>query len=321
MPARADAGGDQRAAAQALFDEARRLMADKRPAEACPKLEESQRLDPGLGTLLNLAECQAQVGKTASAWSNYLEAAYQAKNTGQTKREGTARAHAAALEPKLSKLTILAPLAKAGVAIQRDGAPLAASVVGVPVPVDPGEHTVSASAPGKKPWVAKVQVVGDGAQLTVSVPALEDADPSAPPPSASSSASSDGSAGRAQRVAGIVLGAVGVAGLAAGAAFAAVAKKKYVTSNQMGCDPATDVCADPGFSIRDNARVFGNAATGSVVVGGILAAGGAGLLVAGVLAGKGGPAPPTASAPPRLAPTVTAAFAPGRATFAVGGHF
>jgi hypothetical protein len=41
-------------AAQALFDEAKQLMANKRFDEACPKLEESNRLDPGVGTLLRM---------------------------------------------------------------------------------------------------------------------------------------------------------------------------------------------------------------------------------------------------------------------------
>src|SRR5512140_214162 len=75
------------AAAQSLFTEAKRLMADGRYPEACAKLEESQRLDPGMGTKYQLATCYAHVGRTASAWAAFLDVAAQAKTAGQSARE------------------------------------------------------------------------------------------------------------------------------------------------------------------------------------------------------------------------------------------
>ncbi len=97
------------AAAQALFDAAKQLMAQGKYADACPRLEESQRLDPGIGTQFNLAACYEQLGRTASAWSMFLEVAGASKAAGQLEREKVARQRAAALEPRLIRLTITAP--------------------------------------------------------------------------------------------------------------------------------------------------------------------------------------------------------------------
>src|SRR4051794_25809493 len=63
------------AAARALFAEARKLMAAERYDEACPKFEESLRLDQGIGTQFNLAHCWEKQGRTASAWGMFLDVA------------------------------------------------------------------------------------------------------------------------------------------------------------------------------------------------------------------------------------------------------
>src|SRR4029078_12457123 len=75
------------AAAQALFDQARQLVSEVKCSEACPKFEESQRLDPGSGTLLNLADCYERQGKLATAWTKFLEAASAGETAGKTDRE------------------------------------------------------------------------------------------------------------------------------------------------------------------------------------------------------------------------------------------
>ena len=97
---------DAKAAAEALFQDARKLMAEGKYGEACAKLDASQRLDPGVGTLLNLGDCYDKNGQTASAWAQFIEAATAARKVGDARREQAARGRATALEGKLAKLAI-----------------------------------------------------------------------------------------------------------------------------------------------------------------------------------------------------------------------
>ena len=73
-------------AAEALFVEGRQLFAQGDFAKACPKFEESNRLDPAVGTLLNLAACEEKAGKRAQACTHYAEVARLTQQSGQQER-------------------------------------------------------------------------------------------------------------------------------------------------------------------------------------------------------------------------------------------
>jgi tetratricopeptide (TPR) repeat protein len=180
------------ALAETLYQQARDLMAEGRYDEACPKLEESQRLDPATGTLLNLASCHEKQGKLATAWFEYLDAVTLARRDARPDRVTFAQGRLAELEPKLSRLTLVVPKAfdYPGLEIELDGARIGPAARDVPTPVDPGTHVVEARAPGRQSVRLSVEVGTVAEQKTVTLPELPASAPTAaglapvPPPQA-----------------------------------------------------------------------------------------------------------------------------------------
>jgi hypothetical protein len=186
--------------AQSLFDQGRELMEAGRLEEACPKLAESQRLDPGGGTLLNLAMCHEKAGKTATAWSEYHLALSQAIAAGRADRTAIARERIAAIEPVVPHITVVVPASSvlAGLEVFLDGSALAQPAWGVAAAVDPGPHRVDARAPGRDPWHAELALTQPGENRIVHVPTL--ASPPVPAPASASTVSpSQASYGTAYR--------------------------------------------------------------------------------------------------------------------------
>jgi tetratricopeptide (TPR) repeat protein len=156
------------AAAEALFAEARQLMAQGKYAEACPKLESSNRIDPATGTLLNLASCYEKLGKTATAWATYLQVAGSPQSG---LRADYARQRADALLPTLPKLTIRAPNAPADAHVTRDGIAVPVGAFGAPIPVDPGHHVIEATAAGRIGFHREIDVASGATTVVVTLPA------------------------------------------------------------------------------------------------------------------------------------------------------
>jgi hypothetical protein len=287
--ARAQAPSNTNVAAEALFEEARSMVAAGKFADACPKFAESQRLGPSVSTLLNLANCWERAGHTATAWATYREAASAANASGRKDYLATAQRRADGLAPKLARLIITVAQPAPGQQVKRDGVAVESAEWNVGIPVDTGSHTVEASAAGRKSWSITVDVAQDGAQSTVGIPPLEEAPPgeapAVPPPTTAtdnapaaaatattptppaSAPVAQSSTGSGQRIGGLVIGGVGIVGLAVGGVFALGAKSKYNDSLD-NCETSNkDLCNGTGLSQRDDARSAGNLATVFVGVG------------------------------------------------------
>jgi len=162
----------EKAAASQLFEDAQTLAARGEMAKACAKYDESQRLDPQLGTLLYLSDCYDKLGKTASAWASFRDAIEIAAKRGD-RREASARAKLAELEGRLSRLTIELPTnPPPNLEIKRDGVIVSGALFGSAIPVDPGELVIVATAEGFEPWQKAIRVTAEAANIRVEIPDL-----------------------------------------------------------------------------------------------------------------------------------------------------
>lgn len=162
------------ARAEALFNEGQNLMHAKRYADACPKLAESLKLEPGIGVRLFLADCLEKTGQRAQAFVQFRAAATDAAKIGDA-REKIARRRAVAIEAQLTRVLIVLPPERrvGGIEVRRDGVPISLEDTEEPIPVDSGIHTFSASAPNHDAWSVLVEIPSTPGVTRVNIPLLE----------------------------------------------------------------------------------------------------------------------------------------------------
>jgi len=281
-------GAGGQVTAEDLFQQGIELIGKGKWAEAAVKLEESNRLDRAAGTTVNLADCYEHMGKAASAWTLFMEAAAVfGRRTPPDPRGETAKTRAEALFPKLSRLTLEVPegvRGTAGLVVKRDGEVVGAGQFGTGIAVDPGVHVLEASAPGKKPWKSEAKVGGDAAKVTVSVPVLEDA-----PAGVGGGSDKDVGGGEAgwpwQKKVAVGAASVGVAGVVVGAILGADALGKHgeLAKECSAGDPR--MCTAKGLSIIEGERTSATVSTIGFAAGGALIAAG---VVLWIVAPSGG---------------------------------
>lgn len=158
--------------AETLYQEGRELVAQGRFAEACPKFAESQKIEPGTGTLLNLAACNEQLGKTATAWSQFSEAYQVLVKQNDVQRAEYAKERRDALAARVSKITIRVSQAVPDLTVTLDDVPVGKAAWGVGIAVDPGTHRIEARAPRHQAWARALEVGTTTEQQLIEIPAL-----------------------------------------------------------------------------------------------------------------------------------------------------
>ena len=265
--------------AEELFRQGKAEMTKGNYDKACPMFAESYKQDPAMGTLLNLALCHEAVGRIASAWGEWRAVEQQARaaNPPREDRIKMAKEHAEKLEPRLSRIKILLPADARvdGLTIKIDGEakgePLWAGV-----PVDPGTRKVVVTAPGKKTLTRDVKIDDEGVVVSVTIPKLEDAPVTAPPPSAGTTVVGpdlekveEYAANHARRNVGFVVGGIGIATLAVGGVFGVAAI--IIDGNAKDACPSPCIAgstqASEADASTDRAFVFSNIANVTIPLG------------------------------------------------------
>jgi tetratricopeptide (TPR) repeat protein len=143
-------------------------------AGACEDFSESLKLGPKLGTLLNLALCHETTGKLVTAWHEFTHAAAWAAQNNQRDRHEYATQHIRALEPRLPRIVLQLPATRPIESIDLDGEPVPEHRWYLPLYLDPGEHHLAVSAPGKRRTTVAFRVVSSPTDQLVMVPPLAD---------------------------------------------------------------------------------------------------------------------------------------------------
>ncbi len=165
------------AQAEVLFREGRDLMSAGKYKEACAAFDQSQKLEPAIATLINLAGCREKAGQLATAWGLFLDAERQTrtgKDAATVKLHDVAKDRAKKLEGRISKLSINVPQKSQadGLEIERDKEHVDSVMWNRALPIDGGTYTVSARLPGGNVWSTQITIAPESDTKTVEIPDL-----------------------------------------------------------------------------------------------------------------------------------------------------
>lgn len=319
---------DALAAARQLFTEAVADEGAKRYEAALDKFRQVAAVRETPNVRYRIGTCLEALGRNAEALGSY-DATVRQGATDPTASDvvQAARERAAKLDSAVARLAVELPAgAPEGVEVRIDGAEVdAKSLAATAIPLDPGHHTLSATAPGRAPFETAV-VLQAGSHVAIAV-TLPEAAPTPPPsatapppapgplpaagPTSGPPASADQSSWDGRRTAGWISLGVGGA-LAVGSVVSFVLRQSNLSTLQHDC--ATE--SDGSFACPPSAATTANSAHDAAQVEGPLGIG----LAAGAVVAVGVGAWLLATSPSGASTAiVTPALSPHGAGIAVRG--
>jgi len=272
----APAFADTQAEAVVLFDQGIKDMKAGRLDKACAELRSSLDLVKDSGTKGALARCHGLAGRVATAWLLWRELADTAPSAAL---RNDAAAQAAKLEPRLPRYTVTVARQAPEIVVEIDGRRVAANV-SVPVPIDPGKLSVTASRrDGERivgePWSREYTAV-EGQTVTIEIPVIVPIEVVVPPHDKPAPPPSTELADRRHRrhVVAVVIGGGALGAAGAGAYFGLQAQSRYDEANR-ACGGKTADCLPEQLAtaqqrVRD-ARASATLSTVGFAVAGVAA--------------------------------------------------
>jgi hypothetical protein len=251
-------------AAEKLFEKGR-LQKDRGDLKgACETFDQALKLNRNaVGTILNVALCDEQAGKIATAWKLFTEARARAEEQRLEEHRKAAAEHSEKLKDRLPHLALAfaeKPTSDTKIVVDNEIVPLSDNGEVPNIAIDPGTRTVVVNAPGRVAYETKVEMV-EGKITAVAIPKL----------------AFPVTVHKGRRTVGKILTYSGVGLVAAGIGIGLYARRTYNREFDIGhcitIAGAAPSCTTEGYSKTRDARTYGWVGTGI---------GGLGLVAAGI---------------------------------------
>jgi len=158
--------------ARRLFEEGAALENEGKWPQAAEKFRRAAAIKDTPGIRFHLARCEEERGALVEALLEYDRARELiergAKAPDVEKLLGPARER---VQARVALLTLRLPSDVSHVMVEVDGKPLSSSVRGLPLPLNPGKHRLTAAASGRKTHTEEVELgAGESRELRIVLP-------------------------------------------------------------------------------------------------------------------------------------------------------
>ncbi|MEO8901685.1 MAG: hypothetical protein ABI488_07810 [Polyangiaceae bacterium] len=244
-------------------------------AGALAMLKEVAAVKPTPQVRFNIALCEERLGRVVAALGDYELAASdaQAEKADQVRQEVDSRLES--LKARVPRVIVQRGQGADSATIALDGVSLGDSVLNNPLPVDPGPHTVEATALGFQPFKQTFRVAE---QQTATIQVKLEPVPTAVPPRTPVVEASHAS--RSVRSAGFIVGGVGIASLiTSGAMF--YLRQNTISDLDKQCGVNREACPPSSKDTMDRGKLYTTVGDVTLVAGAVGLGLGAALVIVG----------------------------------------